>query len=779
MKKKKFVMASKKPSVKRNIIDELSDSLSPIIDSAHSQTVQQSPFTNPSLTIDSAHAHTAQSPLTGPCRDGQGDKSKVTVGSTTSGGLGATPSVDLGSIDSPLTERGGEKGAVGGAASVSTAADILTPLSLSTTPLQGSTPICWDDDIPTTGSQPTQPQLITQQDGLEYMSAAGEGALKNSQVLCQQHDQGITDSAMDHTPGTSKRARTTDSPVKGQRASKITAVEAKADGESSTDSEQETTGKEKKGSKAVDQSQQQQTSTAQQAHSLPGESQQPNQLPLLQLLLQRISVLEAQAEHQIITSNNLQQSLQSLEESSLNIFGNTQARFDNHGERLVKAETNLVLAMDSVEGIQQLTQRVSAAESNVATLHAAVNNHRLNFDRQLKDMERKFQEAIDLQGPSINSQEAAGAGPGRADQDVAFFISGIQLLKAYLKLGPQADPTEPIIKLMKEWGQYSAIIRIMAADKQAGNRSKVNAVIVVMTSTFQKKTAVSNLKGLLKTANAKGNLRGITIKDCFGTHAQPRARALTRYAGHLREQQDISGYRVINKQGEAFLQTYQGNSDWQDVNISDEDLVPFYMTREEREKGSAMELEGVANPTAHSPPLQQQPNFAPLQHQFTHLQQQHSMPQHQARGNLMNRGGAAQIRGAHRGAATAAAYSSAPSNNTYSRGGAIPKTTAYNRPPTTHQHESHRREEERQRWEFNRTRSMDEESNQEEEGRNERGEQRDERSAAEHFAETAAVKKAKAVLAAHSARLAAATNTSTRKAKGYHTYTGKHKNSNY
>jgi alkylated DNA nucleotide flippase Atl1 len=191
---------------------------------------------------------------------------------------------------------------------------------------------------------------------------------------------------------------------------------------------------------------------------------------------------------------------------------------------------------------------------------------------------------------------------------------------------------------MKEWGQYSAIIRIMAADKQAGNRSKVNAVIVVMTSTFQKKTAVSNLKGLLKTANAKGNLRGITIKDCFGTHAQPRARALTRYAGHLREQQDISGYRVINKQGEAFLQTYQGNSDWQDVNISDMDLVPFYMTREEREKGSAMELEGVANPTAHSPPLQQQPNFAPLQHQFTHLQQQHSMPQHQARGNLMNRG---------------------------------------------------------------------------------------------------------------------------------------------
>ena len=41
------------------------------------------------FTIDSAHAHTAQSPLTGPCRDGQGDKSKATVGSTSAGGLDA------------------------------------------------------------------------------------------------------------------------------------------------------------------------------------------------------------------------------------------------------------------------------------------------------------------------------------------------------------------------------------------------------------------------------------------------------------------------------------------------------------------------------------------------------------------------------------------------------------------------------------------------------------------------------------------------------------------
>jgi hypothetical protein len=442
------------------------------------------------------------------------------------------------------------------------------------------------------------------------MAAGGERAAKNFQTLiCQQSDQGFTDSAMDHTPASAKRTRTTDSPVKGQRASKITAVETNAEGESSTDSEQERTGKVKKASKAVDQSQQKQQ-LQQQPLPRPEESQQILQSPLIQLLLHRITVLEARAEHQMSTTNSLQLSFQTLEETSLNIFGHAQTRLDNHGERLVKAETNMELAMDSVEGVQKLTQRVAGTESDVATLHTAVNNHRSNLDRQMKDMERRFQEALSLHNPTTNFQEAAGSGPRRADQDVAFYITGILPLKAYLNLDPQADPTAPIIKLMKEWGQYSAIIRIMVADKQAGvNRSRVNAVIVVMTSTFQKKTAVSNLKGTLKKANAKGHLKGVTIKDCFGTSAQPRARALTRYAGHLREQKDISGYRVINRQGEAHLQVYQGNSDWKDVYITDSDLDPYYMTKEERENGSAMEQEGA--PSAPPPTQQQHSAYAP------------------------------------------------------------------------------------------------------------------------------------------------------------------------
>jgi len=269
--KKPYAKAVKKPSVesvKRNILNELSDSISPIspaIDSAHTH-IAQSPITDPSLTIDSAHTQTAQSPLTGPSREGQGDKSKIVVGST----------VDLESIDSPLTERGGEGGAMGGAVYASTAGDGVVPLSLPSTPLQGSTPISWDDGIPTTESQPAHFQPTTQQDGEDYMAAGGERAAKNFQTLiCQQRDQGFTDSAMDHTPASAKRTRTTDTPVKGQKASKITAVEINAEGESSTDSEQERTGMVKKASKAVDQSQQKQQ-LQQQPLPRPEESQQPS-----------------------------------------------------------------------------------------------------------------------------------------------------------------------------------------------------------------------------------------------------------------------------------------------------------------------------------------------------------------------------------------------------------------------------------------------------------------------------------------------------------------------
>jgi hypothetical protein len=66
---------------------------------------------------------------------------------------------------------------------------------------------------------------------------------------------------------------------------------------------------------------------------------------------------------------------------------------------------------------------------------------------------------------------------------------------------------------------------------------------------------------------------------------------------------------VINRQGEAHLQVYQGNSNWKDVHITDSDLDPYYMTKEERENGPAMEQE-VA-PSAPPPTQQQHSAYAP------------------------------------------------------------------------------------------------------------------------------------------------------------------------
>ncbi len=52
------------------------------------------------------------------------------------------------------------------------------------------------------------------------------------------------------------------------------------------------------------------------------------------------------------------------------------------------------------------------------------------------------------------------------------------------------------------------------------------------------------------------------MRDCFDLAKQPRARALNRYAGHLREEQQIDGFRILNNQGTAVLQTYIGYQKW-------------------------------------------------------------------------------------------------------------------------------------------------------------------------------------------------------------------------
>ncbi len=74
------------------------------------------------------------------------------------------------------------------------------------------------------------------------------------------------------------------------------------------------------------------------------------------------------------------------------------------------------------------------------------------------------------------------------------------------------------------------------------------------------------------------------MRDCFDLAEQPRARALNRYAGHLREEQQIDGFRILNKQGRSVLQTYIGYQKWTKHSVQPEELEPYCLTKQQREQ---------------------------------------------------------------------------------------------------------------------------------------------------------------------------------------------------
>ncbi len=57
------------------------------------------------------------------------------------------------------------------------------------------------------------------------------------------------------------------------------------------------------------------------------------------------------------------------------------------------------------------------------------------------------------------------------------------------------------------------------------------------------------------------------MRDCFDLAEQHRARALNRFAAHLREEQQIDGFRILNNQGTAVLQTYIGYQKWTEYKV--------------------------------------------------------------------------------------------------------------------------------------------------------------------------------------------------------------------
>ena len=125
-------------------------------------------------------------------------------------------------------------------------------------------------------------------------------------------------------------------------------------------------------------------------------------------------------------------------------------------------------------------------------------------------------------------------------------------------------------------------MRIALADnvsKQNGNRMGARAVIVEMIGQQHKKDAIVLIKKYLSD-NTKNGLRGIDVGDCFSQDLIQRAKTLTKYGAMVKRSGKIARFRVINKNGDAVLQTSQKGQPYRDDSPSEEDLCRF-MERED------------------------------------------------------------------------------------------------------------------------------------------------------------------------------------------------------
>jgi hypothetical protein len=212
-------------------------------------------------------------------------------------------------------------------------------------------------------------------------------------------------------------------------------------------------------------------------------------------------------------------------------------------------------AMKEMEA--RMVKQISHVTAKVLACENTVNSHERRFaamdesiSELLRGTEDKLRELRIRRETSMDVDGQAQATVGRPpDRDIAFQITGINSIKPYVKADPDADAADIVIELMELFREYHVVLRIIIVDIKGKTRQTADSVIVYMSSTFHKKKATNYLRQFLKVANEQGRCKGVTVRDCFDLAEQPRARALNRYAGHLQEEQQIDGFRILNNQG--------------------------------------------------------------------------------------------------------------------------------------------------------------------------------------------------------------------------------------
>jgi hypothetical protein len=319
--------------------------------------------------------------------------------------------------------------------------------------------------------------------------------------------------------------RPTDSPAKGQPKSKIAVQEITPSDQADSSHDME---------------------AAKRANRPPGplqweEENKAMQAQISQLMYQtniQASFIKDQAEEfhasllQMDTklSAALERTVQQVQQQVHNsILASTQSTTNTNAMKEMEAKV--------VKQITHVTAKVLACENTVSSHEQRFAAMDESISELVRGTEDKLRELRIRRDTSMDVDGQAQANVGRPpDRDIAFQITGINSIKPYVKADPDADAADIVVELMELFREYHPVLRIVIVDIKGKTRQTADSVIVYMSSTFHKKKATNYIKQFLKVANEQGRCKGVTVRDCFDLAEQPRARALNRYAGHLREE---------------------------------------------------------------------------------------------------------------------------------------------------------------------------------------------------------------------------------------------------
>ena len=284
------------------------------------------------------------------------------------------------------------------------------------------------------------------------------------------------------------------------------------------------------------------------------------------------SVSNSESKSSCLTMQMKEEVETMIEESEARLTEALVCAIEKLGSHISEVAKGLIHLGDVSENLkQQVLQVGNEADMNASRISDVVSEVE-NIQMEQDSMEEKLEQ---LAKDAEQGKKVTGNSRVMDTCETGIFISGIQSLKEYYKLNPSMDPSRVVGKLMQEIGCYSAIHNIFVADKtvDAAMRKNARAVILYLTSPYHKKEVSIRLK---KYLSDRRQLR-VTVSDCFPAEEASKVNALNRLAYDRRQDKTFPRTRVINRRGQAVLQSARKKGDsYKDVKIDEDELQPYY-----------------------------------------------------------------------------------------------------------------------------------------------------------------------------------------------------------